>query len=34
MDMLGLKQGADKLARANKVRWYGNILRRPGKMFR
>ena len=25
--MLGLKKAADKLARANDVRWYGHILR-------
>ena len=29
MDMLGLKKAAYKLARANDVRWYGYILRRP-----
>ena len=29
MDMLELKEAADKLARANGVRWYGHILRRP-----
>ena len=29
MDMLGLKKAADKLARANSVRWYGHVLRRP-----
>ena len=31
MDMLGLKEAADKLARVNGVRWYGHmvILRRP-----
>ena len=29
MDMLGLKEAADKLARENKVRWYGHVLRRP-----
>ena len=28
MDMLGLKEAADKLARANGVRWYGHVLRR------
>ena len=27
MDMLGLKEAADKLARANGVRWYGHVLR-------
>ena len=27
--MLGLKEAADKLARANGVRWYGHVLRRP-----
>ena len=26
MDMLGLKEAADKLARANDVRWYGHVL--------
>ena len=29
MDMLGLKEAADKLVRANGVRWYGHVLRRP-----
>ena len=29
MDMLGLNKAADKLARANGVRWYGYVLRRP-----
>ena len=29
MDMLELKEAADKLARANGVRWYGHVLRRP-----
>ena len=29
MDMLGLKETADKLARANGVRWHGHILRKP-----
>ena len=29
MDMLGLKEAADKLAKANGVRWYGHVLRRP-----
>ena len=29
MDMLGLKEAADKLAKANVVRWYGQVLRRP-----
>ena len=29
MYMLGLKKAADKLARANGVRWYGHVLRRP-----
>ena len=28
MDMLGLKEAADKLARENRVRWYGHVLRR------
>ena len=27
MDMLGLKEAADKLARVNGVRWYGHVLR-------
>ena len=26
MDILGLKEAADKLARANGVRWYGHVL--------
>ena len=26
IDMLGLKEAADKLARANDVRWYGHVL--------
>ena len=29
MDMLGLMEAADKLAKVNGVRWYGHILRRP-----
>ena len=29
MDMLGLKEAADKLARTKDVRWYGHVLRRP-----
>ena len=29
MDMLGLKEAANKLARANGVRWYGHVLRQP-----
>ena len=29
MDMLGLKEAAGKLARANGMRWYGHVLRRP-----
>ena len=29
MDMLGLKEAADKQARANDVSWYGRVLRRP-----
>ena len=29
MDMLVLNKTADKLARANGVRWYGYVLRRP-----
>ena len=28
MDMLGLKETIDRLATANGVRWYGNVLRR------
>ena len=28
MDMLGLKEAADKLGRANGVSWYGHVLRR------
>ena len=28
MDMLGLKEEADKQAKANGVRWYGHVLRR------
>ena len=27
--MLGLKEAADKVARANSVRWYDHVLRRP-----
>ena len=27
MNMLGLKEAADKLARVNGVRWYGHVLR-------
>ena len=29
MDMLGLKEAADKLTRANGIRWYGHVLRQP-----
>ena len=29
MGMLGLMEAADKLTRANDVRWYGHVLRRP-----
>ena len=29
MDMLGLKEAADKLVIANGIRWYGHVLRRP-----
>ena len=28
MDMLGLKETIDRLATANRVRWYGHVLRR------
>ena len=31
MDMLGLKEALDKLARANGMRWYGHVLRQPEK---
>ena len=31
MDMSRLKEAADKLARANSMRWNGHILRRPEK---
>ena len=31
MVMLGLKEAADKLVRANSMRWYGHVLRRPEK---
>ena len=27
--MLGLKEAADKLERANGIRWYGHVLRQP-----
>ena len=33
MDMLGLKEAADKLERANGVRWYDHVLKQPEKMF-
>ena len=29
--MLGLKETKDKMTRANGVRWYGYVLRRPEK---
>ena len=29
MDMLGLKEAVDKLARVNSMRWYGHVLRQP-----
>ena len=28
MEMLGLKKTLDKMAKANKVRWYGHVIRR------
>ena len=31
MEMLGLKEAADKLARAIDMRWYGQVLRQPEK---
>ena len=31
IDMLGLKEAAEKLARANGVRWYGHVSRQPEK---
>ena len=31
MDMLGLEEVADKLARTNGMRWYGHVLRQPEK---
>ena len=31
MNMLGLKETADKLARANGVRWYGHVLQQHGE---
>ena len=31
INMLGLKEAVDKLARANGMRWYGHVLRRPEK---
>ena len=33
MDMLGLKEAADKLARANNMRWYGMFYEDLRKMF-
>ena len=29
MDMLELKEAADKLAKVNGMRWYGHVLRQP-----
>ena len=29
MDVLGLKEAADKLAKVNGMRWYGHVLRQP-----
>ena len=29
MDILGLKEAADKLAKANGMKWYGHVLRQP-----
>ena len=29
MDMLRLKEAADKLTRVNGMRWYGHVLRQP-----
>ena len=31
LDMLGLKEAVDKLAKTNGVRWYGHVLRQPEK---
>ena len=28
MEMLGLKKTLDRMAKANEVRWYGNMIRR------
>ena len=33
MDMLGLKEAADMLARANGLRWYDHVLRQLEKIF-
>ena len=33
MDMLGLKEAADKLARSNGMRWYGHVKDDLRKMF-
>ena len=30
VEMLGLEEGLDQLAKANAVRWYGHVLRRDG----
>ena len=29
MDLLGLKEAADKFSRTNSARWYGHVLRQP-----
>ena len=34
MDILGLKESVDKLAKANGVRWYGPVRRRQGDVLR
>ena len=33
MDILSLKEAADKLARANSVKWYGHVLKQPEEDF-
>ena len=33
MDMLGLKETIDGLARANAVRWFGHVLRKDEEIF-
>ena len=32
MDMLGIKESLDRMAKACSIRWYGHVLRKEDKM--